>query len=79
MTQTSHQVTKLLKDWSDGEQSVPDQLIPLVYEELRRLAHQYMRRENPATRCRPPRWSMRRMFGWWTKTRFNGKVEHTQI
>jgi hypothetical protein len=26
---------------------VPDQLIPLVYEELRRLAHQYMRREKP--------------------------------
>jgi len=47
MTQPSHQVTKLLKDWSDGDQSVPDQLIPLVYEELRRLAHQYMRREKP--------------------------------
>jgi len=47
MTQPSHQVTKLLKDWSDGDQSVPDQLIPLVYEELRRLAHQYMRRERP--------------------------------
>jgi hypothetical protein len=39
MTQPSHQVTKLLKDWSGGDESVPDQLIPLVYEELRRLAH----------------------------------------
>jgi RNA polymerase sigma factor (TIGR02999 family) len=47
MTQPSHQVTKLLKDWSDGDQSVPDQLMPLVYDELRRLAHQYMRREKP--------------------------------
>ena len=47
MTQPSHQVTKLLKDWSNGDQSVPDQLMPLVYEELRRLAHQYMRRERP--------------------------------
>jgi RNA polymerase sigma-70 factor (ECF subfamily) len=47
MTQRSHQVTKLLKDWSDGDQSVPDQLIPVVYEELHRLAHRYMRREKP--------------------------------
>lgn len=47
MTQPSHQVTKLLKEWSDGDESVLDQLIPLVYEELRRLAHQYMRRERP--------------------------------
>ena len=47
MTQPSHQVTKLLKDWSDGDQSVPDQLMPLVYEELRRLAHKCMSRERP--------------------------------
>ena len=47
MTSVSHDVTKLLKDWSDGDQSVPDQLMPLVYDELRRLAHQYMRREKP--------------------------------
>lgn len=47
MTQPSHQVTKLLQDWTDGDQSVPDQLMPLVYDELRRLAHQYMRRERP--------------------------------
>src|SRR5687768_8379336 len=47
MTQASHQVTKLLKEWSDGDESVPTQLMPLVYEELRRLAHQYMRRERP--------------------------------
>ena len=38
MTHPSHQVTKLLKEWSDGDESVPDQLMPLVYEELRRLA-----------------------------------------
>src|SRR6185503_6892872 len=47
MTQPSHQVTKLLKEWSDGDESVPAQLMPLVYEELRRLAHRYMRRERP--------------------------------
>jgi RNA polymerase sigma-70 factor (ECF subfamily) len=34
-----------LKDWSAGDQSALDKLMPLVYEELRRLAHQHMRRE----------------------------------
>jgi RNA polymerase sigma factor (TIGR02999 family) len=47
MTQTSQKVTKLLEDWSSGDQSVPDKLMPLVYDELRRLAHLYMRREKP--------------------------------
>jgi hypothetical protein len=47
MTQTSQKVTKLLEDWSSGDQSVPDKLMPLVYDELRRLAHQCMRREKP--------------------------------
>jgi RNA polymerase sigma factor (TIGR02999 family) len=42
-----HDVTQLLKDWSGGDQTAADRLMPLVYEELRRLAHQYMRREKP--------------------------------
>ena len=47
MTPASHEVTKLLKDWGDGDKSAQDKLMPLVYDELRRLAHQYMRRERP--------------------------------
>ncbi len=47
MGPASHEVTKLLKDWGTGDESVPEKLMPLVYEELRRLAHQYMRREKP--------------------------------
>jgi RNA polymerase sigma factor (TIGR02999 family) len=38
-------VTQLLIDWSRGDQAALDSLMPLVYEELRRLAHCYMRRE----------------------------------
>ena len=45
MTPAPHGVTRLLKDWSDGDQTALDQLMPLVYDELRRLAHQHMRRE----------------------------------
>jgi len=46
MTQASaHHVTQLLIDWSNGDRSAFDELMPLVYEELRRLAHHYMSRE----------------------------------
>ena len=45
MKAASHEVTELLRDWSRGDQSALDKLIPLVYDELRRLAHKHMRRE----------------------------------
>ena len=41
----THQVTQLLVDWSNGSQTALQQLIPLVHEELQRLAHHYMNRE----------------------------------
>lgn len=39
------EVTQLLQDWSDGKREALDKLLPLVYDELRRLAHNYLRRE----------------------------------
>jgi RNA polymerase sigma-70 factor, ECF subfamily len=39
-------VTQLLRAWSQGDKSVLDELYQLVYDELHRLAHRYMRREN---------------------------------
>src|SRR5438876_9848402 len=41
------QVTQLLVAWSDGDQTARDELMPLVYQELHRLAHHYMNRERP--------------------------------
>src|SRR5215216_7501880 len=41
------QITQLLKDWGNADQAARDLLIPLVYEELRRMAHQHMRKERP--------------------------------
>jgi RNA polymerase sigma factor (TIGR02999 family) len=41
------EITQLLLAWGRGEQAALDQLTPLVYDELRRLAHRYMRREHP--------------------------------
>jgi RNA polymerase sigma factor (TIGR02999 family) len=46
-TPSPHQVTQLLLAWSDGDAAAQEQLIPLVYGELRRLAKQYMARERP--------------------------------
>src|SRR5438309_376573 len=38
-------VSELLRAWSDGDQRALAQLMPIVYDELRRLARRYMRRE----------------------------------
>jgi len=38
-------VTKLLVQWSSGDQGALDSLIPLVYEELRRVARYYLKQE----------------------------------
>jgi len=47
-TSRPHKVTELLIAWSNRRHSaIEEQLFPLVYEELRRLAHRYMSRERP--------------------------------
>jgi hypothetical protein len=38
-----HRVTQLLQQWSHGDDSALADLTPLVYEELRRLAHRCFR------------------------------------
>ncbi len=40
-------VTSLLRRWSDGDQEARDEVMPLVYQELRSLAQSYLRRERP--------------------------------
>lgn len=48
MTESStHEVTQLLIEWSNGDTAALDKLVPLIHEELRRLAHHYMSRERP--------------------------------
>jgi len=41
------QVTELLARWRAGDRQALDSLMPLVYEELRRLARHYLREERP--------------------------------
>ncbi len=38
-------ITQMLLRWSGGDQAALDQLLPLVYDELRRLAHSFLRRQ----------------------------------
>lgn len=46
-TAAQHEVTRLLRAWSAGDESALQQLMPLVYEELHRLARRYMAGEQP--------------------------------
>jgi RNA polymerase sigma factor (TIGR02999 family) len=46
-------VTRLLLEWRDGNEGALTWLIPLVYDELRRLAASYMRRERPDHTLQP--------------------------
>ena len=45
MEPSSKSITQLLVEWRNGDMTALDKLTPLVYEEMRRLANHYMRRE----------------------------------
>jgi RNA polymerase sigma factor (TIGR02999 family) len=47
MSASPPEVTQLLVAWSNGDRVAGDELMPLVYDELHRLAHRYMRKERP--------------------------------
>src|SRR5204863_7293501 len=42
-----HRVTQLLEQWSHGDDAALGELTPLIYEELRRLAHHHMGGQRP--------------------------------
>ena len=50
---TTHAVTRLLLAWRNGDAAASDQLITLVYEELRHLARSYLRRERTGHTLQP--------------------------
>jgi RNA polymerase sigma factor (TIGR02999 family) len=47
MESSHHDVTDLLRAWSGGDERALDVLLPVVYDELRRQAARYLRREPP--------------------------------
>ena len=47
MESPAHQLTELLQSWSHGDQAALEKLMPLVYDDLHRLAQRYMADERP--------------------------------
>ncbi len=53
MDQPPSEVTRLLDAWSEGDQGALPKLMPLIVEDLRRLARKYMAVENPGHTLQP--------------------------
>jgi hypothetical protein len=64
MPEAGGDVTRRLGQLRAGNQDVTDQLVPLIYDELLRIAGAQMGESGLATRYRPLRSSMRRICAW---------------
>ena len=64
MGDSKEPVTQVLEAVSAGEEHAAEKLLPMVYDELRKLAAQKMANEAPVRPCNPPRWCMRPGCGW---------------
>jgi RNA polymerase sigma factor (TIGR02999 family) len=53
MASSAKEITQMLVAWSNGRQEVLEELMPLVYDELRRLAAHYLRHERPDHTLQP--------------------------
>lgn len=53
MTSSIQQITQLLIDWSNGDEAALDRLMPVVYQELRRMARHHLRNERPEHTLQP--------------------------
>ena len=53
ITTMSQEVTRLLVEWREGNRAALDALLPMVYEELRRLAESYISRERSGHTLQP--------------------------
>ncbi|RMH16365.1 MAG: sigma-70 family RNA polymerase sigma factor [Acidobacteria bacterium] len=53
MSQPPHDVTAVLRDWTDGDPEALGRLMPLVFDELRTIARRYLDRESPNHTLQP--------------------------
>ena len=53
MARSTKEITQMLSEWSNGRQEVLEELMPLVYDELRRLAAHHLRWERPDHTLQP--------------------------
>ena len=71
------EVTRLLVEWGNGDQAALGELIPLVYDDLRRLAGRYMRRENQGHTLQTSASSMRPTCASWSSGTCGGRTAPT--
>ena len=72
----SSRVTKLVVNWDHGDQDARDALIPLAYEELRRLARRHLWHEPPEHTLQNAAPFARLTFVWPSKKLHSGKTGH---
>ncbi len=53
MEPSGHQVTRLLKAWSEGDPTALEKIMPLVYQELHAMARRYMAHQRPGHTLQP--------------------------
>ena len=53
LPENANRITEQLIAWSNGDQAAMGQLIPVVYQELRRMADRFLRRESPGHTLQP--------------------------
>ncbi|MGI8470140.1 MAG: sigma-70 family RNA polymerase sigma factor [Pyrinomonadaceae bacterium] len=51
--ENTHEVTEILQKWREGDSKAAERLFPLVYDELKRQARAYLRRERPNHTLQP--------------------------
>jgi RNA polymerase sigma factor (TIGR02999 family) len=79
-TRSAEGITQLLERWSNGEEKARDELMPLVYKELHRLAETYLRRERREHTLQPTalvnelflKFSEQRSMNWQNRAQFFG-------
>ena len=64
MSTDSEHLTRLLRNWADGDTQARDELVPIVYRMLHRLAEHYLLDERQAFTLQPtlPHWNSRDHF-----------------
>ena len=60
-------ITKLLIELSNGDRNAVDLLLPVIYDELRKLAANYLRRERPDHTLQPTALVHEAYFAWWIR------------
>lgn len=79
-----HEITQLLQAWRNGDQAALEQLLPVVYQELHKLAHAYLNRERSDHTLQPTALiheAYLRLLGqhieqWQNRTHFYGVAAH---